>query len=98
MGSRSIVYVGLYALILQHTILSKRVISHDRRHLKIEKYCPGLKVRFPDYTGISERKGKRATILLIKRLKIKMCKRNKSYITYLHIVLELNLTGTIAED
>ena len=55
MGSRSIVYVGLYALIYQHTILGERIVSRDELPrgvlpsgiLKIEKYCPGLKVRFP---------------------------------------------------
>ena len=29
MGSRSIVYVGIYALIYQHTILVERVVSRD---------------------------------------------------------------------
>ena len=55
MGSRSIVYVGIYALIYQHTILGERIVSRDGLPrgvlpsgiLKIEKYCPGLKVRFP---------------------------------------------------
>ena len=52
MGSYSIVYVGIYALIYQHTILGERIVSRDRLPrgllpsgiLKIEKYCPGLKV------------------------------------------------------
>ena len=55
MGSRSIVYVGIYALIYQHTILGERIVSRDGLPrgvlpsgiLKIEKYCPGLKVRSP---------------------------------------------------
>ena len=57
MGSCSIVYVGIYALIYQHTILGERIVSRDGLPrgvlpsgiLKIEKYCPGLKVRFPLY-------------------------------------------------
>ena len=52
MGSRSIVYVGIYALIYQHTILGERIVSRDGLPrgvlpsgiLKIEKYCSGLKV------------------------------------------------------
>ena len=55
MGSSSIVYVGVYALIYQYTILGERIVSRDGLPrgalpsgiLKIEKYCPGLKVRFP---------------------------------------------------
>ena len=55
MGSCSIVYVGIYALIYLHTILGERIVSRDGLPrgvlpsgiLKIEKYCPGLKVRFP---------------------------------------------------
>ena len=52
MGSRSIVYVGIYALIYPHTILSDESVSRDGLPrgvlpsgiLKIEKYCLGLKV------------------------------------------------------
>ena len=52
MGSRSIVYVGIYALIYLHTILGEGIVSRDGLPrgvlpsgiLKIEKYCPGLKV------------------------------------------------------
>ena len=29
MGSRSIVYVGIYAMIYQHTILGERIVSRD---------------------------------------------------------------------
>ena len=55
MGPCSIVYVGIYALIYQLTILGERIVSRvglPRRVLpsgilKIEKYCPGLKVRSP---------------------------------------------------
>ena len=55
MGSRSIVYVGIYALIYQHTILGERIVSRDGLPrgvlpsgiLKMRKKCPGLKVRFP---------------------------------------------------
>ena len=57
MGSRSIVYVGIYALIYQHTILGERIVSRDGLPrgvlpsgiLKMRKKCPGLKVRFPSY-------------------------------------------------
>ena len=46
------VYVGIYALIYLHTILGEGVVSRDGLPrgvlpsgiLKIEKYCPGLKV------------------------------------------------------
>ena len=63
MGSRSIVYVGIYALIYQHTILGERIVSCDglprgvlpSAILKIEKYCPGLKVRSPNLTITSGR-------------------------------------------
>ena len=56
MGSRSIVYVGIYALIYLHTILSDGIVSRDGLPrgalpsgiLKIEKYCPGLDVRLPN--------------------------------------------------
>ena len=52
MGSRSIVYVGIYALIYQHTILGERIVSRDGLPrgvlpsgiLKMRKKCPGLKV------------------------------------------------------
>ena len=52
MGSDSIVYFGIYALIYQHTILGEGIVSRDGLPrgvlpsgiLKIEKYCPGLKV------------------------------------------------------
>ena len=48
----SIVYFGKYALIYQLTILGERIVSRDglprgvlsSSILKIEKYCPGLKV------------------------------------------------------
>ena len=47
------VYVGIYALIYLHTILGEGIVSRDGLPrgvlpsgiLKIEKYCPGLKVR-----------------------------------------------------
>ena len=53
MGSRSIVYVGIYALIYLHTILGERIVSRDGLPrgalpsgiLKIEKYCLGLEIR-----------------------------------------------------
>ena len=38
------VYVGLYALIYLHTILGEGIVSGI---LKMEKYCPGHKVRSP---------------------------------------------------
>ena len=49
------VFVGTYALIYLHTILGERIVTRDGLPrgvlpsgiLKIEKYCPGLKVRFP---------------------------------------------------
>ena len=49
------VYVGTYLLIYLHTILSEGIVSRDGLPrgvlpsgiLKIEKYCPGLKVRSP---------------------------------------------------
>ena len=49
------VYVGTYALIYLHTILGEEMDSRDGLPrgalpsgiLKMEKYCPGLKVRFP---------------------------------------------------
>ena len=52
MASRSIVYVGIYALIYLHTILGDGIVSRDGLPrgalpsgiLKIEKYCPGHKV------------------------------------------------------
>ena len=48
------VYVGTYALIYLHAILAEGIVSRDGLPrgvlpsgiLKIEKYCPGLKVRF----------------------------------------------------
>ena len=51
------VYVGIYALIYLHTILGEGIVSRDGLPrgvlpsgiLKIEKYCPGLKVRSPAY-------------------------------------------------
>ena len=59
MSSRSIVYAGIYARIYLHTIITDGIVSRDglRRGvlpsgiLKMEKYCPGLKVRFPKYCG-----------------------------------------------
>ena len=61
MGSCSIVYVGTYALIYQHTILVERIVSRDGLPrgvlpsgiLKIEIYCPGLKVRSPAVTIVT---------------------------------------------
>ena len=61
MGSYSIVYVGIYALIYQHTILVERIVSRDGLPrgvlpsgiLKIEKYCPGLKVPVSSFEYIS---------------------------------------------
>ena len=52
MGPCSIVSVGIFALIYQHTILGERIVSRvglprgvlPSGNLKIEKYCPGLKV------------------------------------------------------
>ena len=52
MGSRLIVFVGIFALIYLQTILVERIVSRDGLPrgvlpsgiLKIEKYCPGLKV------------------------------------------------------
>ena len=52
MGSRSIVYVGIYALIYQHTILGEQIVARDglphgvlpSSILKMRKKCPGLKV------------------------------------------------------
>ena len=60
MGSRSIVYTRIYALIDQHTILVERIVSRDGLPrgvlpsgiLKIEKYCPGLKVRSPVFDNV----------------------------------------------
>ena len=58
MGSRSIVFVGIYALIYPHTILGEGIISRDGLPrgvlpsgiLNIEKYCLGLNFfRFPKY-------------------------------------------------
>jgi hypothetical protein len=50
-GSRSIVSVGIYALIYLHPILDEGIVSRDGLPrgvlpsgiLKIEKYCPGLR-------------------------------------------------------
>ena len=52
MCSRSIEYVGTYALIYQHTILGERIVSRDGLPrgvlpsgiLKMRNKCPGLKV------------------------------------------------------
>ena len=52
MGSCIIVYVGIYALIYQHTILGEGIVSRDGLPrgvlpsgiLKMRKKCPGLKV------------------------------------------------------
>ena len=52
----SIIYVGIYALIYQHTILGEGMVSRDGLPcgvlssdiFKIEKYCLGLEVRSPD--------------------------------------------------
>ena len=57
MSSHSMVYVGIYALIYLHTILGEGIVSRDGLPrgvlpsgiLKIEKYCPGLKVRSPAF-------------------------------------------------
>ena len=70
MGSRSIVYVGIYALIYLHTILGERIVSRDGLPrgvlpsgiLKIEKYCPGLKVRFPRDSIIQCKPSKTKTV------------------------------------
>ena len=51
------IYVGIYALIYLHTILGEGIVSRDGLPrgvlpsgiLKIEKYCPGLKVRSPQF-------------------------------------------------
>ena len=51
------VYVGIYALIYLHTILGEGIVSRDGLPrgvlpsgiLKIEKYCPGVKVRSPQF-------------------------------------------------
>ena len=51
------IYVGTCALIYLHTILGDGIVSRDGLPrgvlpsgiLKMEKYCPGLKVRFPQY-------------------------------------------------
>ena len=53
MGSYSIVYVGIYALIYQHIIHGEVIVSRDGLPIgvlppgmfKIEKYCPRLKFR-----------------------------------------------------
>ena len=50
------VYAGIYALIYLHTILGEGIVSRDGLPrgvlpsgiLKIEKYCPGLKVPVSD--------------------------------------------------
>ena len=52
------VYVGIYALIYLHTILGEGIVSRDGLPrgvlpsgiLKIEKYCPGLKVPVSERT------------------------------------------------
>ena len=49
------IYVGIYALIYLHTILGEGIVSRDDLPrgvlpsgiLKMEKYCPGHKVRSP---------------------------------------------------
>ena len=53
------VYVGIYALIYPHTILSDGIVSRDGLPrgvlpsgiFKIEKYCPGVKVPVSLRTG-----------------------------------------------
>ena len=55
MSSHSMIYVGIYALIYLHTILHQGMDSRDGLPrgalpsgiLKMEKYCPGHKVRSP---------------------------------------------------
>ena len=56
------VYVGIYALIYLHTILGEGIVSRDDLPrgvlpsgiLKMEKYCPGHKVRSPLYVRLEE--------------------------------------------
>ena len=63
MNSRSIVSVGIFDLIYQHTILVERIVSRDELPRgvlpssisKIVKYCPGLKVQSPDLRTINLR-------------------------------------------
>ena len=55
MSSRSMLYVGTYPQIYPPTILRLGIVSRDGLPrgtlpsgiLKLEKYCPGLKVRHP---------------------------------------------------
>ena len=59
MSSHSMIYVGIYALIYLHTILGEGMDSRDGLPrgalpsgiLKMEKYCPGHKVRSPFLTN-----------------------------------------------
>ena len=56
------IYVGIYALIYLHTILGEGMDSRDGLPrgalpsgiLKMEKYCPGHKVRSPKLTVIDK--------------------------------------------
>ena len=51
MSSRSMIYVGIYALIYLHTILGEGIVYRDELPrgvlppgiLKLKKYCPGFK-------------------------------------------------------
>ena len=69
-GKHSIVYVGIYALIYQHTLLGEGIISRDGLPrgvlpsgiFKIEKYCPGLKVPVSNFNTFGP-----STLTLSKR-------------------------------
>ena len=66
------VYVGIYALIYLHTILGEGIVSRDGLPrgvlpsgiLKIEKYCPGLKVRSPNHID---------SLIMIHNCKMNVC-------------------------
>ena len=63
------IYVGIYALIYLHTILGEGIVSRDGLPrgvlpsgiLKIEKYCPGLKVRSPEMTRFQKMRTRSST-------------------------------------
>ena len=71
MSSYSIVYVGIYTLIYINTILGAGIVSRDGLPrdglplpsgiLKIEKYCPGLKVRSPEMTRFQKMRTRSST-------------------------------------